>query len=838
MDVGFLHREDNESNMEPTTFDQEYTAIRRAIIQQQFAHLNDKQQEAVYATEGPLLVLAGAGSGKTTVLINRISNLLRFGTGFTNCYAPPEATEEDLLFLREYRDHPTPEARHRAEWLCSVQRAKPWEILVITFTNKAAAELRERLHQELEEESIVKEIWAHTFHSACLRILHRCTDLLGFDTAFTIYDEDDKKTVMKNVIRRLNLDERLYDTRDMMNRIARAKDNLITPVAYLQQALDDKDPYQQKVAQVYAEYESDMKKAVALDFDDIIMKTVQILQQNPSILEHYQRQFRYVLIDEYQDTNHAQYVLASLLAGKHRNICVVGDDDQSIYKFRGATITNILEFEEQFQSAKTIRLEQNYRSTSNILEAANGIIQNNRQRKGKRLWTKQHAGSKIRVYRASDQRDEASYLIQQLTKAKQSGHSWSDLAILYRNNVISDNIVMALIRSQIPYRIYKGRDFFARAEIRDMLAYLSVLENPADTVHLRRIVNMPQRKIGDTSLGKAMQIAEEKGMTLYQVLQRASQMPGLSRAAKAMEQFIAMMEELRQQCDTLSLSELYELLLDQTGYRQMLELKGTEEALGRLEHILELKSQIVNYETEQEQPSLAGFLESMSLYTDADQVADKEEAVTLMTIHSAKGLEFPVVYLVGMDDGLFPSYRSVENQDDLEEERRLCYVAVTRAKEELILTFAEQRLLYGRTQYASPSRFIQEIPEALLYSPSRGGRSAAAPHTGGESDTGAWSESRANVASLSSSRHTASPKTRSAASTFSTFSAASAASTSSMAPLPDFPVGCRVQHKAFGTGMVVSVKPIGNDALLEIVFETVGTKRLMVRTAAKLMQRI
>lgn len=799
--------------MEPTKFDLKYAAVRRAIIEQRFAHLNDMQREAVFSTDGPLLILAGAGSGKTTVLINRITAILRYGQGLTSQFAPAGATEEELLFLTQYLTDPQEEQRERAEFLCSMQPVKPWEIIAITFTNKAARELRERLTLAVGEED-AGAIWAHTFHTACLRILRRHVDLLGFEKAFTIYDEDDKKRVIIGILRQLNLDEKIYDPRMVMGQISRAKDKLMTPKQFRVDAHGDY--VREKVADVYERYEKEMKKACALDFDDIIMKTVLLLQQNPEVLEYYQHKFRYVLVDEYQDTNHAQYVLSSLLAGYYENICVVGDDDQSIYKFRGATITNILEFEKQFQDAKTIRLEQNYRSTGNILNAANELIRNNAQRKGKELWTNQQGGAKIKLHRSDNQDSEAAYIADTIVEGVREGHKWGDFAILYRNNVLSNNIVSAFIRNAIPYRIYKGRDFFSRAEIKDMFAYLWVIENPADELRLRRIINVPARKIGDRSVETASQIALDEGVLLYDVVRNASQYPALSRGAGAMEKFGQMIENLRQQREFLSLTELYDALLESSGYVSALMAKNDMESKGRLEHIEELKSNIVEYEERTETPTLANFLEEMALYTDADHTGEEEDAVVMMTMHSAKGLEFPVVFLAGMEDGLFPGFRASERDEDMEEERRLCYVAVTRAREQLYLTCAERRMLYGRTQYARPSRFIEEMPSELFDS------NVSAEQLRPPVEDKPCQMGVASARSFSAAQP---PKPRAAA-------AATAAAA------PDFPVGCRVSHRAFGEGMVTSSKPMGGDSLLEIAFDQKGTKRLMAKSAAQFMERM
>ncbi len=785
--------------MELTKFDIKYSAVRRAVIEQRFEKLNDKQKEAVYQTEGPLLILAGAGSGKTTVLINRIINLIKFGKGLDYPYAPEGATEDDLLFLTEYLLEPKPENRAHAEELCKADPARPWEIIAITFTNKAAKELRERLYLALGDTEAASSVWAYTFHAACLRILRRNADLLGYGSAMTIYDEDEKKLTISSIIKNMRIQEKAFEPRTVMHEISKAKDRLLTPKKYLEKY--GGDYFKEKVADIYARYEKELHKASALDFDDIIMKTVQLLKNNPEVLDYYQHKFRYVLVDEYQDTNYAQYVLTSLLAGYHKNICVVGDDDQSIYKFRGATLKNILDFENQFENTKVIRLEQNYRSTDVILEAANGVIRNNVHRKGKELWTDKEGGEKIHLHCSENQISEADYISAAIIDGVSKGNKWSDFAVLYRNNVLSDNIAQSFIRNHVPYRVYKGRDFFSRAEVRDMFAYLWVVENPSDELRLRRIINVPPRKIGAASLERASETAIEKGLTLYDVVSHASEYKELSRSAKAMEKFSSMIDSIREKRHMMKLSELYELLIKETGYTAELEKKRGIEAESRIEHVKELKSLIMNYEDSEPEPSLSGFLEDMALYTDADQASETEDAVLMMTIHSAKGLEFPVVFIAGMEDGLFPGYRVLSVEDDMEEERRLCYVAVTRAKERLYCTCAKSRLIYGRTQYAKPSRFISEMPEELIDS------------NAGSNKKSQYEEPKPVVSAAAKVYGAASQNNK-----------------------PDFPVGCRVRHKAFGEGMVTDSKPMGNDALLEVAFEKAGTKRLMAGSAA--MERI
>lgn len=798
--------------MKPTKFDVKYAAVRHAVIEQTFGSLNDRQREAVFHTEGPLLVLAGAGSGKTTVLIQRIINILRFGRGYQDEYATPGATEDDLAFLAGYLVEPREEDRVRAERLCAVFPAKPWEVIAITFTNKAARELQDRLTRAIGEQD-AGALWAHTFHTACLRILRRDIERLGYDSNFTIYDTDDQKRVLSDILKRLNLDEKVFDQKQVANMISRAKDSLQTPAQYTMQA--GSDFFASKVAEIYTLYEKELRGANALDFDDIIMKTVKLLRENEDLLSYYQSKFRYVLVDEYQDTNHAQYVLTSLLAGGHENICVVGDDDQSIYKFRGATITNILEFEKQYQNATTIRLEENYRSTSTILNAANELIRNNAQRKGKELWTCAGDGAKIRLHRSDTQEGEAAYIAECILDGISKGKKWSDYAILYRNNVLSNNIEGAFRRNSIPYRIYRGRDFFSRAEIRDMFAYLWVIENPTDTLRLKRIINVPARKIGDRSVEVAEDVAVEAKKDLYTVVRHASEYPALSRGATAMEKFGKMMDDLRAMREHLSLSELYDEMLSRTGYLDALQAKSDMESRSRAENIMELKSNIVDYEEKNEEPSLGGFLEAMALYTDADHTDENEDAVFMMTMHSAKGLEFPTVFLAGLEDGIFPSFRSHESEDDLEEERRLCYVAVTRAKEQLYITCAERRMMYGQTRYSMPSRFVQEIPEQYLDSNITGRQMRAAAE---RDETAAGSKSsvfRSND----------------------TYRATVLQKDAAPSDAPSLKAGDLVMHKAFGEGMVTSIKPMGGDQLLEIAFGG-GTKRLLAKSAMQFMTKL
>ena len=802
-------------------FDIRYTALRRAVIENCFEKLNDMQRQAVLKTEGPLLLLAGAGSGKTTVLINRIINLLRFGSGYEAELAPEWAGDSDLMTLACAVDDPESVSPEEIERLCAVDPPKPWEIIAITFTNKAAGELKARLEVACGEQG--RDIWAHTFHTACTRILRRYIERLGYGSNFTIYDEDDKKRMMVSIIRDFGFDEKRFDPKGVMSAISRAKDNLIMPEEFAAQA--GEDYYKKTVARIYAEYQKRCRKASALDFDDIICKTVELLQTEDDVREYYQRKFRYVLVDEYQDTNHAQYVLCSLLAGGWRNFCVVGDDDQSIYKFRGATIENILDFEHQYPDAHTIRLEQNYRSTGNILDAANHVIARNRGRKGKTLWTDSGAGDKIRLYQAENQDEEANYIAKTIAKAYGEGGKLKDFTVLYRNNALSNFLQTCFVRSGIPFAVVRGRSFLDSLEIRDMRAYLEVIHNPGDSVRLHRIINNPPRKIGAKTLENVAAIAAQEGDTEFAVICRADKYSDLSRGSAALLRFGEMISKLREQKDQIPLVELYDQMLELSGYRLHLEAQGTDEARGRLENIQELKSNIVDYqkrcEEEGEHPTLEGFLEELSLISDVDKYDENADVVTMMTMHSAKGLEFPKVFIVGAEEGLFPSYRSMESDEEMEEERRLCYVALTRAKRELYITCSKRRMLYGQTMYGKPSRFIEEIPAELMEEVEVRPQRPAYGQQGGNSwqrgGTVSWQQGSAPP-----------PRKRPAAPSPSFASAPSAA--------PQFRVGMTVKHKVFGVGVVQEVTPMGGDMLLNIRFEKVGDKLMMAKATAKFMQ--
>ena len=790
-------------------FDLRYAALRRTVIENAFAQLNDKQREAVLKTEGPLLLLAGAGSGKTTVLINRIINLLRFGCGSESTLAPDWAGDEELTLLAREAAEPGCLPEGEVDRLCAVDPPKPWEILAITFTNKAAGELRTRLEVACGDAG--RDVWAHTFHTVCTRILRRYIPRLGYESGFTIYDEDDKKRLITAVIKDLGFDEKRFDPRGVMSAISRAKDQLLTPEDVAGQA--GSDLYQKNVARIYHEYQKRCRAASALDFDDIICRTVELLQTQDDVREYYQHKFRYVLVDEYQDTNHAQYVLCSLLSGGWRNLCVVGDDDQSIYKFRGASIANILEFERQFPDAVTIRLEQNYRSTGSILDAANHVIACNQGRKGKTLWTEKEKGAPITVYQADTQEDEALFIASAILEGQAKGEHLRDYTILYRNNALSNFLQTCFVRQGIPFAVVRGRSFLDSQEIRDMRAYLEVIHNPADGIRLRRIVNNPPRKIGAKTLDTVEELAAGEGTSAFAVMTRAAEYPALSRASAALLRFADMIADLGEKARTLPLDEVYDALLEQSGYRLALEMQGSEEAQGRLDNIRELKSSILDYMKRTAElggePSLEGFLEELSLISDVDKYDENADVVTMMTMHSAKGLEFPHVFLCGVEEGLFPSYRSMDSQEEMEEERRLCYVAMTRAKETLTITCAQRRMLYGQTSYARPSRFIAEIPAELVR---EAGHKLRREERSPRPDR-SWERAPARP-----------PRT------------APAAYAPQSAPLPDFRPGMHIRHKAFGPGKIVEVTPMGGDMLLRIQFEEAGEKLMMAKTAMRFMK--
>ena len=818
-----------------TDLERRFIQARHDAIATEYSNLNPCQRQGVLATEGPLLLLAGAGSGKTTVLIHRVANLLRFGRGSDTDEIPIPISEDEVQFLEQYAAAPDAAQRPLMEYLCAVEPARPWEVLAITFTNKAANELKERLGRMLGEE-VAADVWASTFHSACVRILRRDIDRLGFDRSFTIYDSDDSKRVIKDIIKELELEEKSFPPREVQTIISRAKNDMQTPEDFAEQGKAINDWRKIRMGKVYSLYNKKLRDANALDFDDLLWHTVRLLETAGDVREYYQRKFRYILIDEYQDTNALQYRLAALLTNQAKNICVVGDDDQSIYRFRGADITNILSFERQFKGARVIRLEQNYRSTQNILDAANAVIRHNQGRKGKTLWTENGRGELVTVKTTYNESDEANFVLGQIMMYYRRGGNWGDCAVLYRTNAQSNAMEYACKRNGVPYKIYGGLKFFDRAEVKDMLAYLCVINNPTDDLRLRRIINVPARKIGAATVDKAQLIAARYGLTLYDVLCRAEEFPELKSSAAKLKPFTDMIEEMRRRLPDCPLPEFYDYVCERSGYAPALREKDDVESRGRLENVQELKSSILTYleNAEGTEPSLSGFLDEIALYTDLDSRADGDNCVTMMTMHAAKGLEFPQVFVVGMEEGLFPGNRAMGDGAEMEEERRLCYVAMTRAREKLTLTNARQRTLYGRTTPCMPSRFLNEIPEENMEwlskpqprSESWEERDSDYGDRGYGSYGGYGQRSAAPVVTR---REPAEPKAgalRSAA-------GASRAAPKAAAPRMQIQAGETVEHDAFGRGLVLSVRAMGGDALVEVAFDSVGTKKLMLKMAAQ-----
>ena len=773
---------------------EQYRRLKLEILGHLFGKLNEMQRSAVYAVKGPVLILAGAGSGKTTVIINRIVNLLRFGSASEEGEVPVLSQEEMDLLEQCARDGSRLE---EAADLIAWDRPKPWNVLAITFTNKAAAELRQRLTDALGDDG--QEVMAATFHSTCVRILRSEISHLGYQSSFTIYDADDSLRVVKECLAELNLDEKQFPPKTLLGIISSGKDKMLTPE---QLGRSGGDNYlMQTAAKVYQQYQSRLKTANAVDFDDLIILTVRLFQQFPEVLEKYQRRWKYIMVDEYQDTNHTQYLLVSLLAGRHQNLCVVGDDDQSIYKFRGATIENILSFENQFKDTKVIRLEQNYRCTSHILDAANHVIANNLSRKGKTLWTDNGEGANIQVFNGTDERREASFIADVIQRDVREGGAYRDHAVLYRMNAQSNVIEQMFIRRGIPYRIVGGQNFFGRKEVKDVLAYLSVINNPADTLRLKRIINEPKRGIGDATLDTVEEIAAMVGQTPFEVIAAARDYAPLSKKAGALVQFASLISELIELAETSSLIDTLDQVLERSGYTDALRAKKDMESQGRLENVEELRTTVIKYMEETEEPSLSGFLEEIALYTDLDSLSPEDDAVVLMTLHSAKGLEFPVVFIAGMEENIFPSSRVLNDPTEIEEERRLAYVGITRAKQRLYLTSAGERMLFGHTTRNRRSRFTGEIPRDIIdlqdetmRSYSFGGGTAAKPMTPGV-------------------RSASIPKPASAV------------------PKKDEPftlkAGDRVRHYKFGDGKILSVTPMGGDHLVQIAFDSGSTKKLM-----------
>ena len=799
-------------------FNKRYLEARRKVIETDFAGLNPMQRKAVMATEGALLILAGAGSGKTTVLINRIANLMRYGKAGDCEEIPENAGIEDIDAMARLDD----EARRTAAF----EPVEPWRILAITFTNKAADELKTRLSKMLGEAGA--DVWASTFHSACVRILRRDADRLGFTSSFTIYDSSDSQSLIKHILRDFDLDDKKYPPRMLLSEISRAKDDCCSPEQYYARAKATGDARRVKIAEIYAEYSRRAFAAGAMDFDDLIYYTVKLLNENEDVCQYWQKRFKYILIDEYQDTNKLQYMLASKLAEGWGNICVVGDDDQSIYKFRGADITNILNFEKEYKGCRTIRLEQNYRSTQNILDAANAVIKNNTGRKGKTLWTDAGAGDRVLIKTVFNEQDEANFVVSSIMMDYNRGRNWKENAVLYRMNAQSNALEYAFKRNGVPYQVVGGTKFFERAEVKDMLAYLAVINNPSDDLRLRRIINNPPRGIGGTTIERVQMLANEQNIPMMAVLQRAGEYAVLKNAAGKLERFAALIGTLREAAETTELAEFYELVCERTNYVSALREKGDMESRGRLENVQELKSNILSFlENDPEDATLSGFLNEIALYTDLDS-ATSDNCVTMMTMHSAKGLEFPSVYVVGVEEGIFPGERVRYNDDEVEEERRLCYVAMTRARERLTMTCTRQRMLFGRTSVSEPSRFLEEVPAENADWVGR-----QAQGTSGFGDTGfdegsAYSTRGYGGYGQGAARYDSVMQRRPRSSAAQRLAAQKPAAS---APLLQLASGDQIHHKTFGNGMVVSVVPMGGDALIEVAFDTVGTKKLMLKTA-------
>ena len=787
----------------------EILALRRAVLEKDFARMNDRQKQAVFTVNGPLLILAGAGSGKTTVLINRIANILRYGDAYNSTYLRDDLDENDIAACKAYIENGTPLTTETQEHL-SVSACAPWRIMAITFTNKAAGELKDRLCAMLGETA--NDIWASTFHSTCARILRRDGERIGYSSHFTVYDTDDQRRLMKNILKELDISEKNITPKSILNEISRAKDSLISPAEY---ALTVGDDFRLKIiSRAYTTYQKRLEDADAMDFDDLINKVVELFKKCPDVLEYYQNRFRYLMVDEYQDTNHAQYTFVRMLAEKSGNLCVVGDDDQSIYKFRGATIENILSFENTFQNATVIRLEQNYRSTQNILDAANAVIEHNTERKGKTLWTQNGTGAMIHLHTAENETDEAERITKIILDGVAAGRKFSDYAVLYRMNSQSLTFERNFAKSGVPHRIIGGTRFYERREIREMIAYLSVINNPSDEMRLRRIINTPKRSIGDRSVEVAAQIGQQTGETLFEVVSHAKDYPALSRAANKMTLFAAQMQGLIElnNDEEVTLGELYDELVERIDYLNFLKTDDPESAEDRAANVQELASNLRRFEEENPEGTLSDFLEEVSLITDIDNYDNNSDSVVLMTVHSAKGLEFPVVFLPGMEENIFPGMASVYVPSEVEEERRLAYVAITRAKEELYIFHAESRMIFGMTNRNRVSRFVEEIPETLVeHTRSRdySARPVSMPSFGGAKPFGEAPKTK-SVAEAGGFM----PKPR-----------------VKPAPAGTYRVGDTVLHKAFGTGLIVSATPMANDTLLEVAFDKVGTKKLFANFA-------
>lgn len=785
-----------------------FTEAKRKCFDKIYSFLNDRQREALRTVNGPLLVVAGAGSGKTTVLVNRIAGIIRYGSAYESSNIPFDATDADIQALEKASELSADEL---AEYMTKYAEnpCPAWAVMCITFTNKAANEMKERLSLVIGEAS--NEIWAGTFHNICMRILRKNPAEAGLAPGFTIYDTDDTKKLISSIIKDFNLDDKRYAPKTVMNKISRAKEGMVAPEEY--EKVYGKEYIEKNIARIYTEYQKRMSDANAVDFDDIIVRTVRLLDTNEEIRNYYQRRFKYVCIDEYQDTNKAQFRLAEVLSGKYRNLMVVGDDDQSIYRFRGATIENILNFDKHFPDARIVKLEQNYRSTGNIIETANHLIANNRGRRDKKLWTAADEGRKVLIKQVLDQTEEARYIADSiLDHTVKYGSKFSDHAILYRVNAQSNGLENVFAKSGIPYRILGGTRFYERKEIKDIIAYLCLICSTSDNLRLKRIINEPKRKIGDTTVDAVERLAQLEGVPMFEIIENADRYTALGRVAEKLRDFADLINTLRRIEQTEALSSLVEKTIDMSTYRDMLVAQGAA-AEDRLQNIEELISNAVAFEESHEDATLAQFLEEVALVSDIDNYDENADAVIMMTIHSAKGLEFNNVYLPGLEEGVFPSVQSIGEQAELEEERRLCYVAVTRAKKELCITYAKSRLMYGQTQYNMPSRFLSEMP----------------------SETVEHQQIKRPVSSFNTFGRSGGYGTAAYTSTFARKQPISKSSASSFAPKPisaeRLNVGDEVSHIKYGHGIIMSVSDMSGDYLYEVVFDNFGTKKMMASFA-------
>ena len=805
---------------------QRYLKIKRRLFQKAYgAKLNTEQRRAVFTLRGPLLVLAGAGSGKTTVLVNRIAFLIKYGNAYFSDFVPENITEEELSRLESAIDL-TPDEITEILPQFAIEPCPPYSVLAITFTNKAANEMKERLARAFGDSAVSDAIWAGTFHSVCLKILRKYGDFLGYKPGFSIYDQDDSKRLISICMKELSIDEKRLAPRACQNEISRAKDKLIAPEDFTL----GYDPRAKDILEIYKLYQKKLMENNAVDFDDIIMKTVQLLKNNEEARNYYSSKFRYVLVDEYQDTNHAQFVLTSLLSEKYRNIMVVGDDDQSIYRFRGATVENILSFDKTYPDALVVKLEQNYRSTENILAAANAVIGNNDKRHDKKLWCDKGEGEKITLRELYDQNEEGKYIIDKINKGVKSGRRYSDFAVLYRVNELARSLETSFAKSGVPYRILGSMRFYDRKEIKDIIAYLAVINSPSDALRLKRIINEPKRKIGDATVAAVEEIASLENKTMYEVMKRAGDYTALSKSADKLLEFVSLIEKIK--AEENSPTALISRVFTETGYKAMLEAEGFE-GEGKILNVEELLSAAEEYEERTseagEEATLTGFLEEISLVSDIDKYDENSDSVVLMTIHSAKGLEFPIVFLAGVEEGIFPSSQCIGDEDEISEERRLAYVAITRAKEKLYVTHARCRMMYGKTSFNPPSRFVRdEIPERLLEHemPRREGATKKSPF-------GFASKAmKSNPFKYQNPFGESAPK-KSQTAPFGAAKTAPSRSGAESFGVEKFTPGTRVSHTVFGDGEIISARDMGGDVLYEVKFDSGVSKKLMA-TFAKL----